>query len=226
MVVVVLGTQEQEMDTNLNYPAEWNELSKYERRKKLKELIRQKERKVRLFKKVFNIGLVIVTISALIVVYKLTTKKAPEQIEFEQKIEAVSLEGKVEEFAIEGRNHVPSGTKVEYKTNPPTSGSHYANPAAWGAYNKEVVDESVVHSLEHGGIWISYKDISEEEKKILEEIGKANLQSVIVSPRLANDVKIAIVSWGRMMEPELADKALIQKYIDTYKNQSPEKLAR
>lgn len=80
--------------------------------------------------------------------------------------------------------------------------------------------------LEHGGIWISYKEIDDETKKILEEIGKSNPQSVIVSPRPANENRIAIVSWGKMMKLDLVDKALIQKYIDTYKNQSPEKLAR
>ena len=68
--------------------------------------------------------------------------------------------------------------------------------------------------------------MSDEEKAILAEIGRENSQSVIVSPRSANDVKIAVVSWGRTMKLESVDKALIQKYIDTYKNQSPEKLAR
>lgn len=201
----------------MDYPEEWNELSKYERRKKIKELVRQKAGKARSFKKIMNIGLVIVVVVLLVGGYKLLTKKPPEQIEFEQK---------VEEFPIEGRDHVPPGTKVEYKTNPPTSGNHYANPVTWGVYDKEVVDESVVHSLEHGGIWITYKGISEAEKKTLEAIGKANSQSVIVSSRSANDTKVAVASWGKLMKLESADQALIQKYINTYKNQAPEKLAR
>ena len=99
-------------------------------------------------------------------------------------------------------------------------------PANWGVYDKEIADGAAVHGLEHGGIWISYKDISADEKKILEDIGRKNSGSVIVSPRAANDAKIAIASWGRMMKLETADTALIQKYIDTYKNQSPEKLSR
>jgi len=83
-----------------------------------------------------------------------------------------------------------------------------------------------VHNLEHGGIWISYKDISEEDISILKEISKQNSQSTVVSPRSGNDNKIVIASWGKMMRLDSVDKALIQKYIDTYKNQSPEKLAR
>ena len=115
---------------------------------------------------------------------------------------------------------------MNYDTNPPTSGDHLAQAENWGVYEKEIDDKAAVHGLEHGGIWISYKEITDDEKAALEEIGKQNSQSAIVSPRLANDVKIAIVSWGRMMKLESADKALIQKYIDTYKNQSPEKIAR
>ncbi len=35
-------------------------------------------------------------------------------------------------LADEGREHVPIGTQVEYKTNPPTSGSHYEVWTKWG----------------------------------------------------------------------------------------------
>jgi hypothetical protein len=115
---------------------------------------------------------------------------------------------------------------VDYQTNPPTSGDHYANPVPWGIYDEEVTDEAVVHSLEHGGIWISYQDLSEEEIAILAEIGQQNSQSTVVSPRASNDSRIVVASWGKMMNLETVDKALIQKYIDTYKNQAPENLAR
>jgi len=153
-------------------------------------------------------------------------KKTPEQVQFEQEVKAVSLEGKVEEFPIEGREHVPIGTSVDYQTNPPTSGNHLAQPKEWGIFTNEIDDMQAVHSMEHGGIWISYQDINEEEIAVLEDIGKQNSQSTLVSPRSGNDNKIVVASWGKVMRLEIVDKALIQKYIDTYKNQSPEKLAR
>lgn len=177
-------------------------------------------------KKVRNLALVITVLILGIVGFIQLTKKTPEQIEFEQEVKTVSLEGKVEEFPIEGRDHVSAGTSVEYKTNPPTSGAHVEQAENWGVYSKEIDDKTAVHGLEHGGIWISYKNIDDEARKILEEIGRSNSQSVIVSLRPSNDNIIAVVSWGRMMKLETADKALTQKYIDTYKNQSPEKLAQ
>lgn len=210
----------------MNYPEEWNELPKHERKKKLRELRRGQDRKSGLLKKIRNWGIAIIVLTVGVLGLIQLTKKSPEQIEFEQQVEAVSLEGKIEEFPIEGRDHVPSGTSVEYQTNPPTSGGHLAQAEEWGIYDTEIDDKAGVHNLEHGGIWISYKDISEEEIKVLEELGQKNSQSTIVSPRSDNDNKIVVASWGKMMKLESADKALIQKYIDSYKNQSPEKLAK
>jgi len=210
----------------MDYPEEWNELPKHERKKKFKELRRGQERKSELLKKIRNWGLVIVILVVLVVGFTQLTKKSPEQIEFEQQVKTISLDGKVEEFEIEGREHIAPGTEVEYKTNPPTSGNHYGTPTDWGIYDEEISDEATVHSLEHGGIWITYKDISDEERQVLEEIGKENSQSTVVSPRSGNDDKIVITSWGKLVRLESVDKALVQKYIDTYKNQSPEKLAR
>lgn len=211
---------------HIDYPKQWNELPKRERRQKIRELKKQNRKKVEFNKKIKNIGIVVILLLVLVGGYKLLTQKSPEEIAFQEEVKEISLEGKVEEIEIEGREHVALGTDVEYGTNPPTSGSHYGTPADWGVYDKELTDEAVVHSLEHGGIWITYKDVSDEDKVTLEEIGKENSQSVVVSPRSANDAKIAVASWGKLMKLEKADKALIQKYIDTYKNQSPERLAR
>jgi len=226
MVVVELGMQEKEEDINMDYPEEWNELPKHERKKKLKALRQEQERKSGLVIKVRNWGIAIVVLVVGIVGFTQLTKKTPEQVQFEQEVRAVSLEGKVEEFEIEGRDHVPAGTSVEYQTNPPTSGDHLAQAENWGVYDKEIDNKAGVHSMEHGGIWISYKDISEEDITILKEIGKQNSQSTVVSPRSTNDNNVVIASWGKMMKLEAINKVLIQKYIDTYKNQSPEKLAR
>jgi|SRR3990167_4257704 len=173
-----------------------------------------------------NVFLMIVILIIGIFGYLQLTRKSPEQVEFDQQVKAASLDGKVAEFAIEGRDHVSAGTAVQYQTNPPTSGAHLSQAENWGVYDQEIDDKAAVHGLEHGGIWISYQGISDEQKSILEEIGKANRQSVIVSPRSTNNDKIVVASWGKMMKLETADKALIQKYIMQYKNQSPEKLAR
>lgn len=131
-----------------------------------------------------------------------------------------------------GRQHIEVGTKTSgYTSNPPTSGPHYNTPGAGPiecrAYNDEVVDEGVIHNLEHGGIWISYKDKSDSELKAqLEEIAKNNTK-VVVSPRARNDSNIAAASWGRLLKLDSFDKTQIEDFIKLYKNSpsAPEPIA-
>lgn len=210
----------------MNYPKEWNQLPKHERKKKIKILKKRQQKKNTFLKKLKNYSITIVILFALFVGYKQLTNKTPEEIVFEQKIKIASLDDKVEEFPIEGRDHIAIEVEVEYQTNPPTSGGHLSEAEKWGVYHKEINDKAAVHGLEHGGVWISYKNIDDVIVEKLEQIGKNNSQSVIVSPRKKNDDNIVITSWGKMMRLESIDEALIQKYIDTYKNNSPEQLAR
>lgn len=127
-----------------------------------------------------------------------------------------------------GRDHIQVGaTHSEYNSNPPTSGSHYADPAAWGVYQNELPDEQLIHNLEHGGIWISYKpDIDPSTKSQLESIGKKYPGSVVVTPRVKNDSVIALASWGRLEKLESFDEAKIVDFVGANRNKSPEPLAR
>src|SRR3989344_2466017 len=133
-----------------------------------------------------------------------------------------------EVFPIEGSNHIAEGTKVNYKTNPPSSGDHYGTPANWGIYDHEIPDEAVVHNLEHGGIWISYRpDVPEATKEKLRSLAGEYSGKIILTPRAANDSPIAIVSWGRIHKmgigPDGSFNAdTIYNFISKYRNRGPE----
>ncbi len=131
-----------------------------------------------------------------------------------------------------GREHIEAGQKVTtFTSNPPTSGPHY-NAAGLGpieckAYDNEIADEGVIHNLEHGGIWISYKDKSDSVlKSQLEEIAKNNTK-IIVSPREKNDSPIAVAAWGRLLKLDSFDQGQIEDFIKLYKNSpnAPEPIA-
>lgn len=127
----------------------------------------------------------------------------------------------------QGQQHIADGAEhPPYNSNPPTSGPHYVKPADWGVYDKQLPDEQLIHNLEHGGIWISYKDIDEETKKKLEIIGKSNSGSVVVTPRPTNDAKVAVASWTRLEKLDVYDEAKILEFIKGNKNKSPEPIAR
>ena len=131
-------------------------------------------------------------------------------------------------YSIEGAQHVADGARVEYRTNPPSSGAHYASPASWGVYDNPLADGNLIHNLEHGGVWISYKSsIPASAKEKLISLAKSYRSKVILSPRDANDKDIAVVSWGRVYKFDLNadgsfDENAVRNYITKYKNTGPE----
>lgn len=145
--------------------------------------------------------------------------------ELERK--AIELLG--QEIPILSREHVAEGTKVaNYNSNPPTSGDHWPDPANWGLYTESLPDEQLVHNLEHGGIWISYKDIQaldEEIGKKLETVADKFPQAVIITERPENETPFAIASWGRLYTSDTFDQEFAENFIRANINNSPEKLA-
>ena len=131
-----------------------------------------------------------------------------------------------EEISIVSKDHVAIGGDYgSYNSNPPTSGAH-SSAVPWGFSEVELLDQNVIHNLEHGGIWITYKDIDEESLATLRIIARTNPQSVVISPRAANDSPVALASWGRLLKTDTVDRDQIKTFIKSNKNNSPERIAR
>ena len=129
---------------------------------------------------------------------------------------------------IQNRDHISeSETAQVYNSNPPTSGPH-AGAIKGGFYDGEIEDINGVHNLEHGFIWITYRNVSTETKARLKKIAKRYSGRVVVSERRANDAQITLASWGRFdkMSQEVLDEDYVIRFIDQYTNKSPEKFAK
>lgn len=151
------------------------------------------------------------------------SKRSSEKIA-ERKIYAVQI-------ADQGRNHIDVGAShPSYNSNPPTSGWHYEKWKEKGIYKIQQPDEGLIHNLEHGYIWISYRsDISSEVVKQLENFygfGK----KIVVEPRKENDKLISLAAWNWLdkFDPASGDSLndaelkRIGDFIDQYINQGPE----
>lgn len=128
----------------------------------------------------------------------------------------------------EGASHVTEGTRVEYQSNPPTSGNHWPVPLRDGIYDIEKPDEASVHSLEHGRIWVSYKpDIGEQAIQQLKDAVRGEA-AVILTPRAANDSDIALAAWTRLDTFDLDedgsffDEKRVKDFIQRYRHKGPE----
>ncbi|HIF88353.1 MAG TPA: DUF3105 domain-containing protein [Candidatus Thioglobus sp.] len=129
---------------------------------------------------------------------------------------------------IQNRDHISESETVQvYNSNPPTSGPH-AGAIKGGYYDGEIEDINGVHNLEHGFIWITYRNVSTETKARLRKIANRHSGRVVVSERRANDAQITLASWGRFdkMSQEELDEDYVIRFIDKYTNKSPEKFAK
>jgi hypothetical protein len=118
-----------------------------------------------------------------------------------------------------GNMHIPVGTRAsEYASNPPTGGEHYPSTAPWGVHSQPLPDELIVHNLEHGGIWISYKDPNDAALAgRLAAIAGRYRTKVIVTPRPQNDAPIAVAAWGRLLKLPEVDEEKIVAFINAYR---------
>ncbi len=130
-----------------------------------------------------------------------------------------------EEIVDQGRNHVPDGTKVDYNSNPPTSGPHYVKPKPAGIYNQGVPDGNLVHSMEHGAVIVWYQsNLPEDQIDQLKKIyGLADVSKKIMVPRDNLDVSVALTSWGRLLKLQTIDEVKIKEFIETNNDRAPEK---
>lgn len=193
-----------------------DELTKYER-KQLKKEEKQDRRESLAKKKQIVKWLIPAIIIGLIIgaLYLILTKESDNTSTVDFSIMQPS----------EGQAHVSQNSRVTYQSNPPTSGDHWGTPLRDGIYDEEKPDEAVVHSMEHGRVWISYKpSISDELKNELLELLKSR-SAIIVTPREANDTDIALAAWEHLDAfdvEETLDTKRILDFIKTYLHKGPE----
>jgi len=164
-------------------------------------------------------GIVLATLLILIGgVFLLTTQSQKEQEKLSKP-----LMGEV--ISDQGRNHVPDSTKIDYNSNPPASGPHYAQPQVGGIYDKAPADGNLVHSLEHGAVILWYKsDIPASESAQLKSIfGNVSVSKKIMVPRDNLDVPVALTSWGRLLKLQAIDENQIKAFMETNEDRGPEK---
>lgn len=123
-------------------------------------------------------------------------------------------------YEAQSRDHILSGAShPDYNSNPPTGGWHYAAPAQTGIYDKEFPDEEIVHNLEHGHIWISYRpDLAADQVEKLAEIAQSYGSRIIITLRAKNDSPIAVVAWQYLLKMDSVDEEQIRNFVKAHRN--------
>jgi hypothetical protein len=122
-------------------------------------------------------------------------------------------------FRVESNGHTQA--PIEYEHQPPTGGDH--NPV-WlncGFYTEPQPTETIVHSFEHGAVWLAYApDLEEPGLGRIRDIA-ATEPKVVATPfeGLPDDAAVVATAWARQLVlPDAADPRLdefVEMYIDS-----------
>jgi Protein of unknown function (DUF3105) len=100
--------------------------------------------------------------------------------------------------------------RVDYDTNPPTTGRHYQFPAEDGIYGEAPPDEALVHSMEHGRVIIWAKPgLPEEQRANLRALVDDDPYQMYLVPRANMPYAVAATAWNGDPAPDGTGRMLL-----------------
>lgn len=123
-------------------------------------------------------------------------------------------------FVVDSYDHVDG--PVDYPQDPPVGGPHHPVWQDCGFYDALVVPERVVHSQEHGAVWITYgPDLSQRELTLLQRLAERN-DYVLVSPYPEQTEPVVVSAWGAQLRLEAATDPRLREFVRVYAGNGPE----
>lgn len=107
-------------------------------------------------------------------------------------------------------------TRVSYDQSPPVGGPH--NPA-WlncGVYDQPQQNENVVHTLEHGAVWIAYDPATTTDAEIAALVALAPDTHVVISPYDGLGDEMAISAWGAQLRFTDVDDPAVEDFLTEF----------
>jgi hypothetical protein len=162
------------------------------------------------------------------------TAELPEQATSDIKAAAKAAGCTLNNPQYEGADHAERDFKAsDYKSNPPTSGSHAPDWYEDGIYAPGDVPElgKLVHPLEHGRILVQYKEgtpaetVSQLEALLAEQ--EDGYHMLLFQNQTGMDAQVAATAWTHSVTcPEMNDKVFdaIRTFRARYIDKGPERV--
>ena len=136
-----------------------------------------------------------------------------------------------QQVAVSSKHHVPLDPPVDYSAEPPAGGDHYKVWQNCGTYDEPLIDEYVVHSMEHGAVWVTYRpDLPANEIEQLRDVVREGYlgdeRYIVLSPYEGLGDDIVASAWGRQLRLDDVDDARLLEFLQLFAGgpQSPEQL--
>ena len=107
---------------------------------------------------------------------------------------------------------------IAYEQKSPAGGKHNAAWQNCGVYDQPVQNETAVHSLEHGAVWITYRpDLPTAEVERLQTVTRQSSHRLL-SPYPDLPAPIMVSSWGYQLKLNRSDDPRLLQFINKYEN--------
>jgi hypothetical protein len=130
----------------------------------------------------------------------------------------------VEKVRVESAKH--TNGRVAYDRHPPAGGDHNPQAAPCGFYTESIPDEYVVHTLEHGAVWLAYPTTaSAEDLAAVRAVVDGNADTIATPyPDLDAGVAVVVTAWARQLRLTSVTDPRLAEFVARYQNgdQAPE----
>jgi hypothetical protein len=117
-----------------------------------------------------------------------------------------------------GLHVLPNSPRVEYSTDPPTSGAHYGLPPPRGTVDEPLPRPMQVTALEAGRVLIQYRDLSDAEVTGLAELATGE---VVLAPNPRQAEPVVLTAWLTKQTCSGPELETIRTFITDYEGTGP-----
>jgi hypothetical protein len=118
-------------------------------------------------------------------------------------------------YSYPGAQH--STEPVTYTENPPVGGVHSPTWQNCGFYAAPIPNETAVHSLEHGAVWITFQpDLPQEQIDVLRNLAQSQ-SYILVSPKEGIPTPVVASAWGKQIQLESADDPRLDQFVRAFR---------
>jgi hypothetical protein len=114
---------------------------------------------------------------------------------------------------IDARDHKDGA--LTYVTSPPVGGAHNATPqnCAGDVYDAPIANEHAVHSLEHGAVWVTYKQglAADQVAALTKKVQGQDY--TFMSPYAGLDKNVSVQVWGYQLKTDDVNDPRIDEFI-------------
>jgi hypothetical protein len=120
----------------------------------------------------------------------------------------------VKTYKTTGANHQEG--RLSYPQTPPVGGPHNPTWQNCGVYDQPLYKEYAVHSMEHGAVWLTYKqDLPADQVEQLKQ-AVAGRSYTILSPHETQTAPLILTGWNAQLEVQDVSDPRVKQFLQKY----------